>query len=94
MRSGCDRAEHIRHSLAPSPIIAGDAKIPLRQSMGAASSVEWAVLDGEDLIRKADEAIESRRKKPRDRLAACGFRTGASCRSAYDCLGGTVSCEV
>src|SRR5262249_39268524 len=53
VKSGCDRAEHIRHALTLTPVVAGDAKIPLTLSMGAASSGDWAGLGAEDLIRKA-----------------------------------------
>ena len=33
VKNGCDRAEHIRHALTLTPVIAGDAKIPLTLSM-------------------------------------------------------------
>ena len=71
VKNDCDRAEHIRHALTLTPVIAGDAKIPLTLSMGAATSGDWSGLGAEDLIRKADEAIVSRevgREKSRGRL--------------------------
>jgi two-component system, cell cycle response regulator len=67
-KSGCDRAEHIRHKLELEPVITGEAKIPLTLSMGVANSGEWPGLDAEALIRKADEALYQAKGDGRNRV--------------------------
>jgi diguanylate cyclase (GGDEF)-like protein len=67
-KSGCDRAEHIRHALELEPVVTGEAKIPITMSIGAANSAEWPGLEAEALIRKADEALYRAKGDGRNRV--------------------------
>jgi len=64
---GADRADRIRQTIESNPVEAGDARIPLTMSLGMANSAEWPALDGEALIRKADEALYRAKSEGRNR---------------------------
>ena len=64
---GAGRAEHIRQIIESNPVVAGDARIPLTMSLGMANSADWPALDGEALIRKADEALYRAKSEGRNR---------------------------
>lgn len=70
-KSGCERAEHIRHALELSPANVGEAKIPLTMSVGVANSADWPGLEAEALIRKADEALYRAKADGRNRVVIC-----------------------
>ena len=65
---GADRADRIRQTIESNRVEAGDAKIPLTMSLGMANSAEWPALDGEALIRKADEALYRAKSEGRNRV--------------------------
>ncbi|HWT87888.1 MAG TPA: diguanylate cyclase [Candidatus Angelobacter sp.] len=67
-RVGADRSEHIRQSIESTPVVTGDAQIPLTMSLGMANGADWPALDGEALIRKADEALYRAKSEGRNRV--------------------------
>jgi diguanylate cyclase (GGDEF)-like protein len=67
-KAGADRAEHIRYTIESTPAVSGEVRIPLTMSVGMANSADWIALDGEALIRKADEALYRAKSDGRNRV--------------------------
>ncbi len=65
---GADRAEFVRHLIETTPVVNGEARIPLTLSLGMAHGNDWPGLDAEFLVRKADEALYRAKAEGRNRV--------------------------